>query len=413
MDPNDHRALAQRLDLYHLEESAPGMIYWHPAGWRLFRRLEELVRQRMRPLGYEEVNTPQLLPRSLWERSGHWEKFGENMFIVPRPEGRDLALKPMSCPGHLQIFGAAHRSWRDLPVRLAEFGACHRDEPSGSMHGLLRSRGFVQDDAHVICRPAQVEGEVSRFVALLTSVYRTLGFETFDVALSLRPENRAGSDADWDRAEADLLGAARAAGLEPVPQPGEGAFYGPKLEFALRDRQGRSWQCGTIQLDFVLPDRLGARYIDESGDRVTPVMLHHAVFGSLGRFIGILLEHHAGRLPVWLAPVQVAVLPVSDAQGPEASALAARLQAEGLSVTLFDQSETLSRRLVEVHDRLIPVQAIVGRREVAEGTVTMRCADGQETLAEEAAVSQLIEWAREPVADGTEAIFDGSSELCR
>ena len=350
----------------------------------------------MRLAGYSEVQTPQLLPQALWERSGHWQKFREDMFVVPRGEGRALALKPMSCPGHLQIFSSGQRSWRDLPVRLAEFGACHRDEPSGSMHGLLRSRSFVQDDAHVICRPGQVEAEVARFVRLLVEVYGILGFDAFDVALSLRPAQRAGSDAAWNAAEAQLLRAAQAAGLEPDLQPGEGAFYGPKLEFALRDRQGRAWHCGTIQLDFVLPERLGASYVDESGERAVPVMLHHAVFGSMGRFIGILLEHHDGRLPFWLAPVQVAVLPIAEAQAPAAAALSDRLLRAGLRPTLFDQAETLSRRLVEVHAQRIPVQAILGQREVADGSVTLKDGSGQETLDEAAAIEALVARARMP-----------------
>ncbi len=403
MEHNDHRLLARRFDLFHLEESAPGMIYWHPSGWRLYQQLEAFIRSRMRGHGYEEVNTPQLLPRGLWERSGHWEKFGESMFVVPRKSGRDLALKPMSCPGHLQVFNSSLRSWRDLPMRLAEFGACHRDEPSGAMHGLLRSRSFVQDDAHVLCRPEQVEGEVFRFVSLLSSVYSDLGFDAFEVALSLRPAKRAGSDRDWDNAEVQLLAAAKKAGLGPVLQPGEGAFYGPKLEFALRDQQGRSWQCGTIQLDFVLPERLDATYVDEYGERATPVMLHHAVFGSMGRFIGILLEHHEGRLPFWLSPVQVSVLPVAEAQQPAAKAFVQRLAGAGLRSKLFDQAETLSRRLVHAHEQLIPVQAIIGKRESAAQTVTIREQSGQQVLSQEDAVCRLFQMAKMPEENPVEA----------
>ncbi|MFG6080384.1 threonine--tRNA ligase [Paracoccus litorisediminis] len=380
MEIEDHRMLARRLDLYHIEENAPGMVYWHPAGWRVYRVLEDYIRGKMRALGYDEVRSPQLLPRELWEKSGHWEKFGDNMFAVPRPDGRDLALKPMSCPCHLQIFNSDMRSWRELPMRYAEFGICHRDESSGSMHGLMRSRGFEQDDAHVICRPDQVEAEVARFVELLKSVYAELGFADFDVALSLRPEKRAGSERDWDLAEANLLSAARAAGLEAALLPGEGAFYGPKLEFALRDLQGRSWQCGTIQLDMVLPGRLDAAYIGEDGARHVPVMLHHAVLGSMGRFIGILLEHHRGRLPLWLAPVQVAILPISEAQGDAAAAAFQAMRAAGLRPVLLDQSESLQRRIVLAHERLIPVHAVIGHREADAGEVMLQDAAGKRAM---------------------------------
>jgi len=374
------------------------MIFWHPNGWHIVHRLEEFIRIRMRRLGYEEVNTPLLLPRSLWEKSGHWEKFGENMFSLPRRNGHELALKPMSCPCHLQIFNSLQRSWRDLPMRLAEFGTCHRDEPSGSMHGLLRTRGFVQDDAHVICRSDQVEAEVIRFVSLLSAVYAELGFEDYDVALSLRPDKRAGSEEDWDRAEAQLLSAAHKAGLDPVLQPGEGAFYGPKLEFALRDQQGRSWQCGTIQLDFVLPDRLEASYVDVEGERVTPVMLHHAVFGSMGRFVGILLEHHQGRVPFWLAPVQVAVLPVAEGQRAAAHEFASALGHADLRANLFDQDETLSRRMVDVHEQLVPAHAVLGRREAEAGTVSLKVGGAQHVLPQMEAVSLLKQQAAMPAS---------------
>lgn len=370
------------------------MIYWHPAGWQLYRQLEEYLRGWMRELDYEEVNSPQLLPRSLWERSGHWDKFRENMFVVPRDAGRDMALKPMSCPCHLQIFNSSLRSWRDLPMRLSEFGACHRDEPSGSMHGLLRTRGFVQDDAHVLCMPHQIEAEVARFVGLLSSVYADLGFERFDVALSLRPEKRAGSDEDWNQAEAQLLAAARRTDLNPVLQPGEGAFYGPKLEFALRDRHGRSWQCGTIQLDFVLPARLGAAYADAQGNRAVPVMLHHAIFGSMGRFIGILLEHHHGRLPFWLAPVQVAIMPVSEDQLAIAQELKRQLVTAGLRPRLFDDSETLARRIVSSHDLMVPIVAVLGRREAEDGSITLRSQQGQWLVDRHAGIVTLAEAAK-------------------
>lgn len=394
MEKADHRQLAKSLDLYHIEESAPGMVFWHPRGYRVYRLLEDLIRRRMRRLGYQEVRTPQLLPRSLWEASGHWEKFGEQMFVVPREEGRDLALKPMSCPCHVQIFNDDVRSWRDLPMRYAEFGQCHRDEPSGSMHGLMRTRAFEQDDAHVLCEEDQVAGEVARFAELLRGVYGDLGFDEIEVAISLRPERRAGSDADWDRAEAQLLEAAQAAGLSPALLPGEGAFYGPKLEFALRDRQGRSWQCGTVQLDMVLPGRLGARYVDRSGARRVPVMIHHAVLGSMGRFIGILLEESEGRLPFWLAPVQVAVIPISEDQRDAAVALRDQLMSEDLRPELLDQNETFSRRLVMAREQKIPVVAILGAREVDAGQVALKEGGQQVVLGVSEAVAKLA--ARQP-----------------
>jgi threonyl-tRNA synthetase len=397
MDDKDHRIIGRKLDLYHIEEDAPGMIYWHGLGWAVYRALEDMIRARMAALGYAEVRTPQLLPRALWERSGHWEKFGAAMFAVPGKDGgRDMALKPMSCPCHVQIFNQGIKSWRDLPVRYAEFGICHRDESSGSMHGLMRTRGFEQDDAHVLCRPDQVQGEVARFVRLLRSVYADLGFPGFEAALSLRPRDRAGSDGDWDRAEGDLLAAARAAGLDPEIQPGEGAFYGPKLEFALRDRQGRAWQCGTIQLDMVLPGRLDAAYVDEEGRRQVPVMLHHAVLGSMGRFIGILLEHHEGRLPFWMAPHQVAVLPIAAAQHEAAHHLAARLSEAGLRPLILDGAESLQRRLVEAHERLVPVHAVIGGREAEAGQVMLQEAGGRRLLPLVDAVAEFRLRSRRP-----------------
>lgn len=389
MEMNDHRILGKKLDLFHMEEDAPGMIYWHGQGWKIYRLLEDWIRGKMSDLGYEEVRSPQLLPKSLWERSGHWEKFGQNMFSVPgRDGGRDMALKPMSCPCHIQIFNADLKSYRQLPVRYAEFGICHRDESSGSMHGLMRTRGFEQDDAHVLCRPAQVEGEVARFVGLLRESYEQLGFSNVRAALSLRPETRAGSEADWDLAEKRLLSAARSAGVEPEIQPGEGAFYGPKLEFALQDRQGRHWQCGTIQLDMVLPGRLGASFINEEGEREVPVMLHHAVLGSMGRFIGMLLEHHEGRLPFWLAPDQVAILPIGADQEPAARGLAARLRAAGLRPRILLE-ESLQRRLVQAHELLIPVHAVIGRREAEAGQVMLQDGGGKCLLDIEEVVATL------------------------
>jgi len=394
MDDFDHRSIGRRQDLFHLQEEAPGAAFWHPRGFAVYHALEAFVRRRMRRAGYGEIRTPQLLDSELWRQSGHLEKFGDNMFCVA-DGNRLLALKPMSCPGHVQVFNARKRSYRDLPLRYAEFGACHRNEPSGALLGLKRARAFVQDDAHVFCRPDQAVEEILRACRLLTGIYRDLGFADPAVALSLRPAVRAGDDATWDRAEAELAAAARAAGLAPRLQPGEGAFYGPKLEFALADRAGRAWQCGTVQLDFVLPERLGARYVDRDGQERQPAMIHHAVFGSLERFIAVLLEHHGGQLPFWLAPDQVAVAPVgADQAGPARAAWDAFFEA-GLRVALDDRRETLGRKIAEARAAGTPVVAIVGAKEAAKGAVTLRRRDGaQATLALAEAVSALAAEAR-------------------
>jgi threonyl-tRNA synthetase len=380
MDELDHRSLGSRLNLWHIQEDAPGMVFWHPRGYAIYRVLEDYIRSRMRRLGYAEVRSPQLMPRELWVRSGHWDKFGENMFVVDSGE-RPMALKPMSCPCHIQIFNKGLHSWRDLPVRYTEFGACHRDEPSGALHGLMRTRAFEQDDAHVFCREEDVQREVARFIELLSEVYADLGFPEFDVALSTRPAVRAGSDDLWDWAEKTLGDAATRCEVSFSVQPGEGAFYGPKLEFALRDRLGRSWQCGTIQLDCVLPARLDAFYIAPDGSRAVPLMMHHAVFGSLGRFIAILLEHHGGALPFWLSPEQVAIAPISQEQADYAAEVMDMFEASGLRAVSYSGAETLSRRIVAAHEAEVPVMAILGRREKASRTVTLRERDGaQSTL---------------------------------
>lgn len=371
MDDLDHRSLGTRLDLWHIQEDAPGMVFWHPRGNSLNRVLEDYIRRKMRRLGYAEVRTPQLLPRELWIQSGHWEKFGAHMFSVANDE-RPMALKPMSCPCHVQIFNKGLRSWRDLPLRYAEFGICHRDESSGSLHGLMRTRGFEQDDAHVFCREEDVPGEVARFVALILEVYAEFGFPEPEVSLSTRPSVRAGSDQQWDWAEDTLGTAARHCGLSYKIQPGEGAFYGPKLEFSLRDRLGRSWQCGTVQLDSVLPSRLNASYVGPDGDRATPVMIHHAVFGSVGRFIAMLLEHYAGALPFWLSPDQVAVAPISDDHSNYAAKVLDVFVSQDIRAVLYAGGETLSRRIVAAREASIPVVAVVGQREAEHATVSLR-----------------------------------------
>lgn len=379
MDDLDHRRLGASLELFHIQDDAPGMPFWHPRGYAIYRVLEDYIRGHMRRLGFAEIRTPQLMPRELWEKSGHWDKFGANMFRVSDDDGRDFALKPMSCPCHIQVFNRGKRSWRELPVRYAEFGACHRNEASGSMHGLMRTRSFEQDDAHVLCREEDVKNEVARFIGLLDRVYRELGFDGYEVALSTRPEKRAGTDEMWDRAEAQLADAAAERGVAFSIQPGEGAFYGPKLEFALKDRMGRSWQCGTVQLDMVLPGRLDAAYVGEDGEDKIPVMIHHAVFGSMGRFIAMLLEHHGGELPFWLSPDQVAVAPISRDQADYAAQVVEELSDAGIRAVLYDMSDTLSRKLVEARNMKIPLVAVVGRREVDERSVSLRERDGSQS----------------------------------
>ncbi len=379
MDDLDHRRLGASLELFHIQDDAPGMPFWHPRGYAIYRVLEDYIRGHMRRLGFAEIRTPQLMPRELWEKSGHWDKFGANMFRVSDDDGRDFALKPMSCPCHIQVFNRGKRSWRELPVRYAEFGACHRNEASGSMHGLMRTRSFEQDDAHVLCREEDVKNEVARFIGLLDRVYRELGFDGYEVALSTRPEKRAGTDEMWDRAEAQLADAAAERGVAFSFQPGEGAFYGPKLEFALKDRMGRSWQCGTVQLDMVLPGRLDAAYVGEDGEDKIPVMIHHAVFGSMGRFIAMLLEHHGGELPFWLSPDQVAVAPISRDQADYAAQVVEDLSDAGIRAVLYDMSDTLSRKLVEARNMKIPLVAVVGRREVDERSVSLRERDGSQS----------------------------------
>lgn len=396
MDDIDHRSLGNRLELFHQQEDGPGMVFWHPRGWALYRVVEDYVRRRMARAGYREVRTPQLMARSLWNRSGHWEKFGANMFALA-DEGRIMALKPMSCPGHVQIFNKRLRSHHDLPLRYFEFGAVHRNEPSGALQGLMRARAFSQDDAHVFCRDDQVEVEVARFCGLLQQIYADFGFDRFDIAFATRPAQRAGSDAMWDRAEAALAAAARAAGLDFETLPGEGAFYGPKLEFHLHDRRGRRWQCGVIQLDLVMPQRLDAAYIDSQGERAVPVMLHHAVLGSLERFIGVLLEHHEGRLPLWLAPDQIVVASIGADDVAPACRVAEAFEDAGLRTALDARPERLSRKIVDAHADGVPVLAAIGAREAQNGTVALRFRDGtQESLPMAAAIARLNSAARSP-----------------
>jgi threonyl-tRNA synthetase len=373
----DHRKLGREMDLYHMQEEAPGQVFWHPNGWTIYTELQDYMRRKQRAGGYVEVNTPQVVDRKLWVASGHWDKYQENMFIVEVDEDHARekavnALKPMNCPCHVQIFNQGLKSYRDLPLRMAEFGSCARYEPSGALHGIMRVRGFTQDDGHIFCREDQIEEETAIYIAYLTSVYKDLGFESFRVKFSDRPEKRSGSDEVWDRAESALLAATRKAGIEPEMNPGEGAFYGPKLEFVLTDAIGRDWQCGTHQVDFVLPERLDASYIGEDGNKHRPVMLHRACLGSFERFIGILIEEHAGRLPVWLAPRQVVVASiVSDADEFVHEAVAA-LCAVGIRAEADTRNEKINYKVREHSVAKVPVILAVGMKEVAERTLSMR-----------------------------------------
>ena len=401
-EKRDHRKIAKEMDLFHLQDEAVGSVFWHPKGWRLYRTVEAYMRRRLDIADYQEVKTPQLVDRKLWEASGHWEKYRENMFVA-RVEDEDekdrvLALKPMNCPCHVQIFNQGLRSYRELPLRMAEFGACHRYEPSGALHGIMRVRSFVQDDAHIFCAEEQIADETVRFVALLSSIYRDFGFTEFRVKFSDRPARRAGTDAVWDQAEGALKDACRIAGVEYELNPGEGAFYGPKLEFVLRDAIGRDWQCGTLQVDFVLPERLDAEYVAEDGSRRRPVMLHRAILGSFERFLGILIEEHAGRFPLWLAPVQVVVATIVDEAAPFARQAAAALQKAGVAVSLDLRNEKINRKVVDHIDQRVPILAVIGRRETEEGTIVLRRLPGrdQETLKLADAVALLAAEATPP-----------------
>lgn len=371
-EKRDHRRLGRELGLFHLQEEAQGSVFWHPYGWTLYRKLQQYMRDRLEAAGYVEVNTPQLVDRVLWERSGHWEKFRENMFTATTEDDRTLAIKPMNCPGHVQIFNQGIKSYRDLPLRIAEFGSCHRYEPSGALHGLMRVRAFTQDDAHIFCTEDQITAETQEFCALLQSVYQDLGFTEIRVKFSDRPPVRAGSDETWDKAEAALKEATEAAGLEWTLNPGEGAFYGPKLEFVLRDAIGRDWQCGTLQVDFVLPERLDAEYVGEDGARHRPVMLHRAILGSFERFIGILIENYAGKFPLWLSPVQAVVATITQDGDDYARRVLHELKAAGIRAELDLRNEKINYKVREHSLRKVPFIVAIGKREAEEGTVAVR-----------------------------------------
>jgi len=394
----DHRRLGRELELFHLQEEAVGSVFWHPKGWTLFRIIENYLRNRLHAAGYQEVKAPQLLDRSLWEASGHWENFRESMFIAETRDKRVLAVKPMNCPGHVLIFRNRLRSYRELPLRLAEFGSCHRNEPSGALHGIMRVRGFTQDDAHIFCTEDQVTSESIAICQLLLSVYRAFGFDDVEIKFADRPPQRVGSDAVWDRAENDLKAAVEAAGLPYTRNPGEGAFYGPKLEFHLRDALDRQWQCGTLQLDFNMPGRLGATYVGEDGGRHTPVMLHRAILGSMERFIAILIEHYAGRFPLWLAPVQIVVATITSEASDYASEVARVCAAADLRCVLDTGNEKIGYKVREHTLAKVPVLLVVGRLEAANRSVALRRLGGieQEVLALSEAVARLKEEAAVP-----------------
>lgn len=394
-EKRDHRRLGKELDLFHFQEEAPGLIFWHARGWALWQQVEQYMRRVYQDNGYQEVKAPQLLDRSLWEKSGHWSKYKENMFTT-ESENRYYALKPMNCPGHIQIFNSAVRSYRDLPIRYGEFGACHRNEPSGSLHGLMRVRGFTQDDGHIFCTEDQILSECTAYTKLVQKVYADYGFTDISYKIATRPEKRIGDDATWDKAEKALMDALDASGIKYDILPGEGAFYGPKIEYHLRDSLGRGWQCGTIQVDFQMPSRLGAEYVTESNGRATPVMLHRAIVGSLERFIGMLLEHYAGQLPPWLAPVQVAVANITDDQADYAQEVVSMLKKAGLRAEADLRNGKITYKIRELSLQKLPYILVVGAKEKAEGKVAVRVRGGKDLGA--MSVEDFIMLVQEDVA---------------
>ncbi len=376
-EKRDHRKLAKTLDLFHIQEEAPGMVFWHEKGWIIYQQIEQYIREKLRVNGYGEVRTPQMVDRSLWEKSGHWDKFGA-MIFTSHSENRDYAIKPMNCPCHVQIFNQGMKSYRDLPIRLAEFGSCHRNEPSGTLHGLMRVRNFVQDDAHIFCTESQIQEEVATFIELLFDVYKDFGFKDVIIKLSTRPENRVGSDEIWDKAEDALETALNTKNLVWELQPGEGAFYGPKIEFSLKDCIGRVWQCGTIQVDFSMPERLGASFVAEDGSRQVPVMLHRAILGSLERFTGILIEQHAGTFPVWLSPVQVQVLTIAQRHDDYAHKVFKMLESKGIRCHCDLRNEKIGFKIREHSMQRVPYLVIIGDKELEEQNMTVRTQKGED-----------------------------------
>ncbi|AUN94599.1 threonine--tRNA ligase [Pseudazoarcus pumilus] len=392
-EKRDHRKLGRQLDLFHMQEEAPGMVFWHAKGWTLWQQVEQYLRRTIGARGYHEVKTPQIVDRSLWEKSGHWGMYADLMFTT-QSEKRDYAIKPMNCPCHIEIFNQGLKSYRDLPLRMAEFGSCHRNEPSGSLHGIMRVRNFVQDDAHIFCTEDQVQEESAEFIRLLQKVYADFGFTDVEVKLSTRPEKRVGTDEQWEKAEVALAAALDAQQLAYELQPGEGAFYGPKIEFSLRDCIGRVWQCGTLQLDFNLPVRLGAEYVAEDNSKKHPVMLHRAILGSMERFIGILIEHHAGAMPMWLAPLQAVVLNISEGQSEYAADVARRLVDAGFRVEADLRNEKINYKIREHSVHKLPYQIVIGEKEKAAGLVTVRARGGRD-LGQMSLESLIESWRRE------------------
>ncbi|HEC26909.1 MAG TPA: threonine--tRNA ligase [Gammaproteobacteria bacterium] len=403
-EKRDHRKLAKQMDLFHLQEQAPGMVYWHDKGWRIYQVVENYIRSQLREHGYQEVHTPQIIDRSLWEKSGHWDKFHDDMFTTAS-ENRDYAIKPMNCPAHIQIYNQGLKSYRDLPLRLAEFGSCHRNEPSGTLHGIMRLRNFVQDDAHIFCTEEQIQDEVSDFIDLLFEVYKDFGFEDILIKLSTRPEKRVGKDEDWDRAELALEQALNAKQLDWDLQPGEGAFYGPKIDFSLKDSIGRVWQCGTIQVDFSMPGRLDASYIDHGGNKQVPVMLHRAILGSLERFIGILIEESAGLLPLWLAPVQAVVMNITDDQAEFATNVERTLKKQGFRVDSDLRNEKIGFKIREHTIQRIPYLLVVGNREVEGSAVSVRTQKGEDLGS--MAVEEFADLMNKEVSTKSQTVSEG------
>ncbi|MFA5924409.1 MAG: threonine--tRNA ligase [Methylococcaceae bacterium] len=395
-EKRDHRKLAKTLNLFHTQEEAPGMVFWHEKGWIIYQQVEQYIRDKLRVNGYGEVKTPQLVDRSLWEKSGHWDKFGAMIFTT-HSENRDYAIKPMNCPCHVQIYNQGIKSYRDLPIRLAEFGSCHRNEPSGTLHGLMRVRNFVQDDAHIFCTEGQIQDEVSTFIDMLFAVYKDFGFDEVIMKLSTRPENRVGDDSVWDKAETALELALNNKGLKWDLQPGEGAFYGPKIEFSLKDCIGRVWQCGTIQVDFSMPGRLGASYIAEDGSKQVPVMLHRAILGSLERFIGILIEEYAGTFPVWLSPVQVMVLDIADRHADYASQIMRELEQQGIRVKIDLRNEKIGFKIREHSMQRVPYLVIIGDKELEDQNITVRTQKGEDLGS--LSISEFTERLKQEIAD--------------